>query len=257
MPFGSVFHKFPYVSLTTADNVKIEFINNFITRLAFKILGMPHVGLRLRSRKIMQNIPNKIEKFLDAGCGTGIYSFELAGKAKNIEAVDIAQEKVDYANKVNIFKDIHFQKGDLCSIKFKDENFDLIICSDVLEHIKNHEKAFSELTRVLKKEGTLLISVPFDSKKNRIVYRKYGHERPGYNVKDMTKLCAKNKVKLIRSEGYSRDSAEVFSRLTDEKLVNNKPLLGLMFYPIYLLSILADKIFTKSEPNGIFFKIVK
>lgn len=257
MPFGSIFHKFPYITLTTAEDVEVRFNNNFISRLGFKILGMPHVGLRLRSKKILNNLPVKKTKMLDAGCGSGIYSFSLANQIGLIEAVDIEKEKIDYVKDVNIFNNINFSIGDLCKLKFENESFDLIICSDVIEHIKDHEMAFSELARVLKKGGTLLVSAPFDSKKNRRVFRKYGHERPGYKTGYMEKLCEKNDLSLIKSEGYSRDSTEYFSNITDEKLVNNKILLGLLFYPIYSLSIFADNIFPGSEPNGIFFKIVK
>ena len=230
-PFGSIFNAFPYITLTTADDVKITVKNNFYTKVAFKLLGMPHVGIRLRGKKILTNLPEKINRMLDAGCGTGIYSFTLAKKAKKIEAVDIAKDKVDYVRNVNIFKNINFDLGDLTKLKFKDDGFDLIICSDVLEHIKEHEKAFSELSRVLAKGGTLLITVPYNSRKNKIIFKKYGHERPGYNNEIMQKLCRKNGLKLIKSEGYSRDASEKFSNITDEKLVYNKPVLGLVFIP--------------------------
>jgi 2-polyprenyl-3-methyl-5-hydroxy-6-metoxy-1,4-benzoquinol methylase len=50
-------------------------------------------------------------------------------------------------------------------LTFASYSFDLIICSDVLEHIKEDERAFYHLGRVIKKSGTLLITFPYDSKK--------------------------------------------------------------------------------------------
>jgi SAM-dependent methyltransferase len=48
----------------------------------------------------------------------------------------------------------------LVSIPLTDEKFDLILCTEVLEHIQEHEQALDELTRVLAPEGWLLITVP-------------------------------------------------------------------------------------------------
>lgn len=50
---------------------------------------------------------------------------------------------------------------DITDIDCKDETFDLIICYHILEHIVDDKKAMSELYRVLKKNGTVLIQTPF------------------------------------------------------------------------------------------------
>ena len=57
MPFGSVFSKFSYISLTTAEGVKFDLKNNLLSRIALNIIGFPHVELRLRARKIFKNLP--------------------------------------------------------------------------------------------------------------------------------------------------------------------------------------------------------
>ena len=51
-------------------------------------------------------------------------------------------------------------KMDLTNIQFWDEQFDLIICSHVLEHIPNDMAAMNEMTRVLRPGGVLLVMVP-------------------------------------------------------------------------------------------------
>jgi len=255
MVFGSVFRKLKYVDLTTADNVKIRFKNNLISRIGFFILGIPHIGLRLRARKIMSNIDKKYGSMLDAGCGTGIYSFTLARRMKSINAIDIEKEKIDYGKKVNLWKDIKFEKMDLCNLKFPKENFDLIICSDVLEHIKNDKEAFSELARVLKENGTLLITVPYLSEKNKKDYKKYNHERAGYNEEHINEMCKKNNLILVKSEKYSCKITDKISNFS-YKYSNKKVILGIIFYPLYLLAILFDKI-SMNNFNGIFFKIEK
>jgi SAM-dependent methyltransferase len=53
-------------------------------------------------------------------------------------------------------------KADICALPFKNEEYDLIFCNHVLEHIPNDQKAMQELYRVLKKGGTLIAQVPLD-----------------------------------------------------------------------------------------------
>lgn len=256
MPFGSIFERFEEVDLTTADSVRINFKNTFFSRMGFKILGLPHIGIRLRSRKILQNSPKHIRSMLDAGSGSGVYSFSLARKSEKIESVDIAPEKIKVANKINPFKNIHFQTGDLCSLRFKNSTFDFIVCSDVIEHIKDDKKAFSELARVLQKGGTMLITLPADSEKNRLSYKSYHHERVGYSEVLMKEICRKNGLQLLKTEGYSGPIAEFFSDI-NYKIVNSKVLLGLLFYPLYFFAIVGDLVDSKSKPNGMFFLIKK
>jgi ubiquinone/menaquinone biosynthesis C-methylase UbiE len=254
MPFGSIFSKLEYIDLVTADDVHIILKNNFISRLAFKIIGLPHIGLRLRARKIVKYFIN-CQKILDAGCGTGVYSFSLANKVKEINAVDISQEKINHANQTNIFSNIKFKQGDITKLSFPDNYFDAIICSDVLEHIKNDTNAFSELSRVLKPKGRLLLTVPSNSDDNKRTYKKYGHERAGYTKEQIFTLSRKNYLVIEKSEGYSSMPTEIFSSL-NYKTLSNKPLLAVIFYPLYVLSLISDLLFKKSY-NGYFFLIRK
>ena len=53
-------------------------------------------------------------------------------------------------------------RADLCNLPFEEEQFDLILCNHVLEHIEDDIKAMQELFRVLKKGGTLIAQVPMD-----------------------------------------------------------------------------------------------
>jgi SAM-dependent methyltransferase len=256
MPFGSIFHIFSDISLTTANDIQINFKNNFLTKIGFKILGMPHIELRLRARKIIKNIPVQAARMLDAGFGSGIYSFTLSNRVKMIDAIDIDQRKLDYVKQVNSrFSNINFQKMDITDLTFTDHSFDLIICSDVLEHIKNHELAFSELARVLKRGGILIITVPYDSENNRINYKGFGHVRPGYSEQDMQTLCDKNSLKIIKIEKYSHFISDKVSQ-ANYRIANKKFLLGLFFYPMYSIALISDFL-EFGIPNGVAFKIVK
>src|SRR5690554_251826 len=53
-------------------------------------------------------------------------------------------------------------KADICKLPFKDEEFDVILCNHVLEHISDDTKAMQELYRVLKKGGMAILQIPQD-----------------------------------------------------------------------------------------------
>jgi len=53
-------------------------------------------------------------------------------------------------------------KADICDLPFKDNEFDVILCNHVLEHIEDDSKAMQELYRILKPKGMAILQVPQD-----------------------------------------------------------------------------------------------
>jgi len=249
MPFGSVFSKSKTFEAETADGQRVYLKNNFLSRMGLKVLGMPHIGLRLRAKKILEQLPKKIDFLLDAGCGTGIYSFSLAKRAKRIYALDISREKIEYLKKENSFKNIKFEAGDLSTIKFPEGKFQIIICSDVLEHIKKDWAAFKNIAKSLAPEGKFIITVPFDSKKNKDCYKLYGHERSGYTIEDIKKLARENDLKIVFQDYYSYPLADKISEWS-YGFIKNPAVLAMLFYQLYWAALLGEK-FKKGEPNGL------
>jgi 2-polyprenyl-3-methyl-5-hydroxy-6-metoxy-1,4-benzoquinol methylase len=104
---------------------------------------------------------------LDAGCGSGRHLRALA-KLPDLKIVGIDRNAKDVADALVALKNMPdalsstFQvtQADIKALPFDDASFDCVICSEVLEHIPEHEKALSELVRVLKPHGHLVVSVP-------------------------------------------------------------------------------------------------
>lgn len=97
-------------------------------------------------------------KILDIGCAGGLLlsRFKKEGFS-NCQGIDIDNKAI------NLCKDRGLDKvsiSDAIKTNFKDENFDIIIASDVLEHIFNDKKAIREWRRILKNGGSLIIFVP-------------------------------------------------------------------------------------------------
>ena len=100
---------------------------------------------------------------LEAGCGTGRESMYLALKGAKLTSIDIADKPLatayEQAKLHNFEKIIKFQKASILDLPFEDNSFDIVLSSGVIHHTSNPELALSELTRVLKPGGYLILYV--------------------------------------------------------------------------------------------------
>lgn len=116
-----------------------------------------------RAEFIFQAVEEKKpKKILEVGCGRGFYlqALSLFDFPKEIQGIDISEEYVKKAKKNCSDKRVSITQGSVYSLPYDKESYDLIICSEVLEHLDNQEKGLSEIRRVLKKGGNILITVP-------------------------------------------------------------------------------------------------
>lgn len=100
----------------------------------------------------------KAESILDAGCGEG-FTLSLLKQSKlgkKLVGIDFEDDAIKLAHKINPKLDI--SKASIYELPYKDNNFDLVICSEVMEHLTDPEIAIKEIIRVSKKY--VLISVP-------------------------------------------------------------------------------------------------
>jgi ubiquinone/menaquinone biosynthesis C-methylase UbiE len=111
--------------------------------------------------KSVINAP-KNSTFLDVGCGTGGHSIRLAKRGFSVVAIDFSDHILKTAE-LNVRSEglqdnIKLQYGNILSLPFATGTFDHVLCWGVLMHIPDVEKAISELGRVLKRGGILVVS---------------------------------------------------------------------------------------------------
>ena len=120
---------------------------------------------------------SKNDVVLDLGCGNGQNSLFAAGKVKMVYAVDANQEQLGFARRDGqdrktknvIFGSVDLEK----KLPFANQQFDVVLFLDVLEHLNNRVLALNEVTRVLKKGGRLFLSVPNRDTKWKRLQEKY------------------------------------------------------------------------------------
>lgn len=107
--------------------------------------------------KIIGNVKNKV--ILDMGCGFGDHSKKLSQKgAKKIIGFDLSKKLVKFANEQNI-PNCEFEIGNMNKkLKYKSNSFDIVFSSLAFHYIKNLNKLFSEISRVLKNKGLFIFS---------------------------------------------------------------------------------------------------
>jgi SAM-dependent methyltransferase len=104
------------------------------------------------------------EAFLDAGCGVGRHLAALAAELPPRRAgVDLSERILETAR---ARVDADFRQASLEELPFAAGEFDLVLCSQVIEHVPDAERAVAELHRVLRAGGTLVIST--DNERNTV-----------------------------------------------------------------------------------------
>lgn len=97
-------------------------------------------------------------KVLDVGCSGGIISFALSKHVQELMGVDSDSYAIAFAKQHFQQKNLSFLEMDATALKFADNRFDLVICSQVYEDVKSPKKLFDQIHRVLKKGGSCYFS---------------------------------------------------------------------------------------------------
>ena len=146
------------------------------------------------------------DRVLDVGAGFGRHAFEAARRGASVVALDFAADEVTQtratvgamvdAGEITVDDFAGALRGDATRLPFADGSFDVVITSEVLEHIQDDVAAIAEMTRVLAPGGTFAATVPswFPEKINWMLSDEYhapksvgGHVR----IYTLTELRAK------------------------------------------------------------------
>ncbi len=107
---------------------------------------------------------------IDVGCGAGRHSFEAFRRGADVVAFDQDAEELNDVDAILTAMQEQGEapaaaraeavKGDALGLPYDDGTFDVVIASEILEHVPQDDRAIDELTRVLKPGGRLAVTVP-------------------------------------------------------------------------------------------------
>ncbi len=158
---------------------------------------------------------------LDIGCGIGHSLDYLNQFSEKLIGVDTDLISLLYARTTT---KANYALAKAEKLPFKNNTFDKIISFNVLEHIKDDEKAIKEIRRVAKKGAEILIWVPSlegtrtNSKLKKLMHEEESgdekHFRDGYYMDDLKKLLIKINIRIIKARYTAFLFTEIFIELT-------------------------------------------
>jgi SAM-dependent methyltransferase len=117
------------------------------------------------------------KRVLDAGCGTGYGSAQLAKVARQVVGIEIAAEVLEAARRQYTAPRLVYLCADCRYLPFPDGCFDLVVAFEVIEHLHDWERLLADARRVLSPAGQLIVSTP-----NRLYYTESRREPNPYHV---------------------------------------------------------------------------
>ncbi|MBF0117342.1 MAG: class I SAM-dependent methyltransferase [Desulfobacterales bacterium] len=149
-----------------------------------------------RIKSLMDLLPKNGATILDVGARDGYISIALTSFFEFVTAIDLKEPCI-------LNEKVSCMKGDITSLNFPDNSFDVVLCAEVLEHIQPNflEKACQELTRVTKR--FLLIGVPYkeDTRVGRTTCYNCGKKNPQWaHINKFDENILKNLFKNLTCE---------------------------------------------------------
>lgn len=189
----------------------------------------------------------KCGNVLDIGCGTGLFLETLSPEFEGV-GIDSSKDFINFCQN----KKINVVKMDALKISFKDQSFDNVFCSFLIEHFLPREvdNLLNNIYRILKKNGRVILTTEdklsltsFQSN----FWNDYTHIRP-YNVGSISSLLKDHNFKIIKVYKRAKHIFLVQGILTRLKLYRFYDFLcfiygkmNIPFFAAYELIIIGEK----------------
>jgi dolichol-phosphate mannosyltransferase len=136
------------------------------------------------------------ERILDAGCGSSVIIQSL----NNAIGMDFLFPKLRFLRRYGI----PITQGSAFALPFKDDSFDCVISSEVIEHVPYDDALFTEMRRVLRDDGTLILGTPdYATLGWRIIEPVYGFLIPGgYHDEHITHYTQSTLSDILKRFGF-------------------------------------------------------
>lgn len=112
---------------------------------------------RVMCRVVSEQI-GKEDRVLECACGTGLITTCIAPKCKKVVATDFSEGMLKQTErKCRNYPNVQVEFADITNLKYPDASFDAVIAANVIHLLDNPSQALSELNRVCKEDGKIII----------------------------------------------------------------------------------------------------
>ncbi len=169
-----------------------------------------------RAKSVVLDLAGDVEHtlVLDCGCGTGRFADLFEQRGARVVGMDTSENMIKITKKK--VPSAEFIIGDMLNTPFKERQFDIVVCSQVLTHLHEYKKPLLEMKRIIKENGTIIIDIrnilwpfrPLQILKQKIA-RNCGYEPHYTRTGNIKKICNSIGLKIEEFRGVGF----LFSRL--------------------------------------------
>ena len=105
---------------------------------------------------LLRQLPRKVNRVLDIGCGLGVFAQRLAERSELVEALDVDKAILEEASNLNSAPNICYQQADFLEANLSEGSYDAVVSIASLHHM-DLETALTKMKVLLRSSGKLLI----------------------------------------------------------------------------------------------------
>jgi ubiquinone/menaquinone biosynthesis C-methylase UbiE len=194
--------------------------------------------------KLFGNLKN--QRVCDIACGIGRLSIKMARSGCEVFGIDLEKKRVRIAKNLSNGRACEFIVADAEHLPYRSNIFDKVVSACALEHISSDEVALSEMRRVLKYGGTLVLTVdsfsyPGTSRKLIEANRKENFVVNYYTSDMLVDKLQRASFKVKSTQYYARSPLSV-AIFKVKFALRYLPFVPLLLFPLYPLCQLSDKL---------------
>ncbi|MBI4707557.1 MAG: class I SAM-dependent methyltransferase [Candidatus Omnitrophica bacterium] len=174
------------VPVTSEEDPALLYYKPFVSSFYLKRMALA-IGLIDKGPK---------ENFLDIGYGSGIFLPELGRYSKRVFGLDnhsnafLVKEMLNKEGRL-----AYLTSADVSAMPYKENVFDCVICLSVLEHVDNLDSCISEIIRITRPGGQVIIGIPVDN-----FLMSLGFKLLGYNIRNIHKWKHRHIIDAIQKK---------------------------------------------------------
>jgi len=156
---------------------------------------------------LLAGVQLKNKRVIEVGCGLGYFCQEMSRRGAVITGIDVGDKLIQIAKRRS--PSGKFMVGSALDIPFRKNKYDITLCTEVIEHTENPAKAISELFRVTKPGGMIIITTPnkfykpFFDLLSFFKIRLYQGNENWLSINNLKKIIARNKGEIVKERYFN------------------------------------------------------